>query len=245
MAGRLEGRVAVITGAGSGIGRATALRFAAEGAAVVIVDRDPVGGLGTSALIADAGGQSAALTADVSDEAQVRQAFARVKEQAGRLDVLVNNAAVDFEASLADTSAADWDRILAINLRSVFLCSREGLSLMTNGGAIVNVASVNALVGVRARAAYSAAKGGVVSLTRQMALNCAPSIRVNCVCPTTTDTPMTRAGGFDPHTVGPMHPLQRIATADDVAAAILYLASDEAACLTGVILPVDAGWTAV
>lgn len=249
MSGRLDAKVALITGAGSGIGRSTALVFATEGAKVAVLDWSREAGAGTARIVQEQGGKAFAICGDVSQEPDMEAAVRQTVEAYERLDILVNNAAIEFAAGATETSVEDWDRVQAINLRGVFLCCKHAIPVMQRqgGGAIVNVASANALVAVPAHAAYSAAKGGVVSLTRQLALDYGPdNIRVNCICPTTTDTPMVRAATDERalREIAEKHPLRRIAKPEDIAYAILFLASDEARCITGVLLPVDAGWTA-
>ncbi len=246
---KLAGRVAVITGAGSGIGRATALLFAGEGARVCLLDLSLETCSETAKMVGQSGGESLALRCDVSDEAEVISSVRRSIEHFGRIDVLVNNAAIELALPATETTVEDWERVQAVNLRGVFLCSKQAIPEMrrAQGGSIVNVASANALVGVPKHAAYSAAKGGVVALTRQLALDYGrEGIRVNCVCPTTTDTPMVRAVTDEValQAIVDRHPLPRLCRAEDVANAVLFLASDDARCVTGVILPVDCGWTA-
>ncbi len=250
MPGRLEGKVALITGAGSGIGRSMALLFSAEGAKVAVLDWNRDTGGETLRLVQERGGEAIAIHCDVSQEADVEAAVRQTVDAFGGLDVLVNDAAIEFAARATETRTEDWDRVHAINLRGVFLCCKHAIPRMQGhgGGAIVNIASVNGLVAVPAHAAYNAAKAGVIGLTRQLALDYGPdNIRVNCICPTTTDTPMARASADDQalETIAKQHPLRRIARAEDVAYAALYLASDEASCVTGVALPVDGGATAV
>ncbi len=194
-------------------------------------------------------GEAIAIHGDVAHEPDVEAAVRSTVDAFGRPDILINNAAVEFSARATETQVEDWDRIQAINLRGVFLGCKLAIPQMQRqgGGAIVNVASANALVAVPRHAAYSAAKGGVVSLTRQLALDYGPdNIRVNCVCPTTTDTPMVRAATSQSalNEMAERHPLRRIAQPEDIAYACLFLAADEARCITGVVLPVDAGWTA-
>ncbi len=247
---RLEGKVALITGAGSGIGRAMALLFAAEGAKVAVMDWNRESGEETVRMVQEQGGEALAVHGDVSQEADVEAAVSRTIEAFGRLDVLVNDAAIEFASRATETRLEDWDRVHAINLRGVFLCCKRAIAHMEGqgGGVIVNIASVNGLVGVPVHAAYNAAKAGVIGLTRQLAVDYGPAnIRVNCVCPTTTDTPMVR--GFLTEALraelAKQHPLRRIAQPEDIAYAALYLASDEASCVTGIALPVDAGATAM
>ncbi len=188
--------------------------------------------------------------ADVSREEDVRAALAATAERFGRLDILVNDAGIVVMAGAVDTSVEDWDRVQAVNLRGVFLGCKHAIPLMrqNGGGAIVNIGSIGSLVAVPAHAAYNAAKAGVLGLTKQMAVDYGPeNIRVNCICPTATDTPLIRKAGANEQALralAQMHPLRRIAQPEDIAHAALFLASDEARCITGVALPVDAGWTA-
>lgn len=251
MAGRLEGKAAFITGSASGIGRAIAVRFAEEGARVAVADRDVDGGEETVRQIGDRGGTGIFLETDVTSEDNVRASIAGCVERFGQVDVLVNDAAVVLMAGAIDTSIEDWDRVLNVNLRGGFLCSKHAIPHMirNGGGAIVNIASISALVGVLAHAAYNASKAGIVGLSRQMAIDYGSSnVRVNCISPTATDTPLIRKAGANTaalKALAALHPMRRLSEPEDIANAALFLASDEARCITGVVLPVDAGWTAI
>lgn len=246
---RMRDKVALVTGAGSGIGRASALRLALEGASVACVDRAADAARDTAKMIEAAGGQALAVAADVTDEracaGTVEETLARFR----RLTTLVNAAGVRAEGRDAAPSGPEWQRVLDINLTGTYLASRACLAALSASGhgVITNLASIYGLVGGSLSPAYAASKGGVVNLTRTMALQWAPAVRVNCVCPGVIETPMTAPLRDDPAWRDPMlarHPLGRFGRPEEVAAAILYLSSDEAAFVTGVALPVDGGYTA-
>lgn len=249
--GRLSGKVAFVTGAASGIGRAIAVVFAVEGARVVVADVDADGSAETVREIEGAGGAASSVPTDVTSEAQVREAIDGCVRDFGSLDVLVNNAGVVKMARAAETELEDWERMLAVNLRGVFLTTRQAIPHMerNEGGAIVNIASIGSIVSVPAHAAYNAAKAGVVGFSRQVAAEFGPqNIRVNCIAPTATDTPLIREAGTTSGMLRRMaqgHPLRRLPTPEDIAQAALFLASDESRCITGVTLPVDSGWTII
>ena len=260
--GRLHGKVAVVTGAARGIGRAVALRFAEEGArAVVVLDVRREEGQETVHLVDEIGRRTGArgvfVAADVSRPEQVEAAARRVRDELGRCDVLVNNAGISGrpigDGPVHRCSLEAWERVIAVNLTGVFLCSKYFVPLMMEGGggAIVNVASDEALIGAPPPTdthAYSASKGGVVALTRAMAVSFAPyRIRVNAVAPGWVATPMTADLLADPKEaarVAAACPLNRVATPQEIAGAVLFLASDDASFVTGAILPVEGGSTA-
>ncbi|MDX6235845.1 MAG: hypothetical protein QOG10_660 [Kribbellaceae bacterium] len=256
MTGRLHDKVALITGAGSGIGRAAAELFAAEGAAVAVVDLVAEAAEETVAKIAADGGRALALTANVAVAAEVGSAVARAVGELGRLDVLYNNAGVNSTGSVADATEDDWDRCFAVNAKGTFLCSRAAVPHLAaaGGGAIVNQGSVAGLVAVPNFAAYCAAKGAVVALTRSMAIDLAGRrIRVNAICPGTVFTPlmepMLRARGDGDLEAGlaktvVKYPIGRLGTPEEIARVALFLASDEASFLTGSIVTADGGMTA-
>jgi NAD(P)-dependent dehydrogenase (short-subunit alcohol dehydrogenase family) len=244
---RLKDKAAIVTGAGAGIGAAVAELFAKEGARVLVVDRDG----GKAREVAHGTGQLA-MEADVSDESSVM--VARAREAFGRIDVLVNNAGYGIRGSVVTTAAQDWDALMAVNLKGVFLCSKYAVPVMAarGGGAIVNTASNVAHVGIADRAAYVASKGGVAALTRAMALDhAAEKIRVNAVAPGTTwssyfdkilETHSDPEGFVT--ALNARAPMNRVAQPVEIAQAILWLASDESSFATGSILTVDGGMTA-
>ncbi|HVL86144.1 MAG TPA: SDR family NAD(P)-dependent oxidoreductase [Pseudonocardia sp.] len=251
---RLNGKVALVTGAGSGIGQASALRFAAEGAAVGVLDVSAEAAALTAMMIDKEDGRALALAADVSDAEQVEAAVEALVAEFGGLHVLYNNAGVDSRGSVAVAEEADWDRCFAVNVKGTFLCSRAALRHLGEGSSIVNQASVAGLVGVMNFAAYGAAKGAVIALTRSMAVDLAPrGVRVNVICPGTVFTPlmepMLRARGDGDMAVGlaktlVKYPIGRLGTPEDIANVALFLASDEAAFMTGSVVTPDGGMTA-
>jgi NAD(P)-dependent dehydrogenase (short-subunit alcohol dehydrogenase family) len=249
--GRLEGKVALITGAGSGMGREGCLVFAAEGARIVALDVDPEGLDGTARLVAEAGGEIATFVADVADEAAVAEVVEAGVARFGVLHVLYNNAGVlwrDRDLSVLETDEVVWDRVFAINLKGMVWVCKHGIPRLieAGGGAIVNVGSTSALLGdTIPQDAYTASKGAVISLTRNLAVQFAPQgIRANCIHPGFVDTPMQTVRTSDPSWVEAARewiPLGRLGTPRDVVNAALFLASDEAAYITGAELVVDGG----
>ena len=245
---RFSGRVVIVTGSGSGIGRETALAFAREGAQVVVADIDPDGASGTVAEVDDAGGQATVCRVDVSDDESVREMVDLAVHTYGRLDVLHNNAYwASLNRSVTETSLSEWDRTIAVTLTGVFLGCKHAIPAMIEGGGgvIVNTASVSALAASPRFGAYIAAKGGVVALTRSVAFDYGSAgIRCNAVAPGLIETPATVAVLADPERRAWLTSkilVGRAGQPSDIANAVLYLASDESAFMTGQTLVVDGG----
>ena len=245
------GKVAFVTGAGSGMGRTTALAFAREGASVVLADVSDHGNQDTARMIEEFGGRSLAVRCDVTKSQQVQAALNQAVGAFGRLDVAFNNAGAEQEPSVTvDVTEEEWDRIIAINLRGVFLCMKYEIPLMLQhgGGAIVNNSSGAGIKAFGRGAAYAAAKHGVVGLTKDAALDYASSnIRINAVCPGIVDTEMMQrfTGGTSEgrDRVIAQEPIGRMGTADEIAGAVLWLCSDAASFVIGHAMVVDGGQT--
>ncbi len=256
MTGRLQGKVGLITGGGSGIGRATAELFAREGAAVAVVDLREDAAKETADAIVAEGGRAIGVAADVTDADAIGAAVERTVSELGRLDVVYNNAGIGSKGSVAEATEDDWDLCFGVNVKGTFLTSRAAVPHLeaNGGGAIVNQGSVAALVGVANFAAYCAAKGAVVALTRSMAVDLAPrGIRVNVICPGTVFTPlmepMLTARGDGDMSKGlamtvTKYPIGRLGTPEEIAAVALFLASDDAGFVTGSTIAADGGMTA-
>ncbi len=248
---RFMNKVVLITGAGVGIGRATAMEFAKEGAKVAVNSITPANGLETLRLLKDAGAQAIYVQGDVSVSDDARRIVEETVHTFGKIDILVNNAGIVLPGRVDNISEEDWDLTMAVNLKGVFLVSKYCIlnMLKSGGGAIVHNASVAAIKGLRDRSAYSASKGGVVSLTKAMAADyIKDNIRVNCICPGTIDTPslQKRIMKFEDYEKARQdfiqrQPIGRLGKDSEIAAAILFAASDEAAFMTGSTITIDGG----
>jgi len=251
---RFAGRVALVTGAGSGIGEATALRLGREGAAVAAADLSEPAAASTAGRIRQAGGRAVAFAADVSRDADCRRLVAETIGQLGGLDILVNNAGIGAVGTVLETDEATFEQVMDVNVKGTFLLSKAALPAMIarKAGVIVNTASIAGVRGIPQRAAYTASKHAIVGLTRAMALDhVKDGIRVNCVCPGTVDTPWVGrllGQAADPQAARAAlvarQPMGRLGRADEMAAAILFLASDESSFTTGTAMLVDGGFTA-
>jgi NAD(P)-dependent dehydrogenase (short-subunit alcohol dehydrogenase family) len=249
--GSLTGKCAFVTGGASGIGRATALLFAREGAAVSVVDLDEASGQAVAQTIVGEGGQAIFVRCDVSRAEDCQRAVQETVDKLGGLDILFNNAGIIRRATVIDTTEEEWDRVMAVNVRSVFLLSKYAVPVMVQagGGVIINTASGWGLVGGRRAVSYCASKGAIVNMTRAMALDHGEqNIRVNCVCPGDTDTGMLRneaqqIGASEEEFLAEaaQRPLRRIGRPEEIAQAVLYLASDASSFVTGAALVVDGG----
>jgi dihydroanticapsin dehydrogenase len=250
----LHEKVALVTGGASGIGRATALRFASEGAAVVIVDRDAGNGENVLQELHKAQGRAIFVRADISQEVQVAEAIAATEKAFGALHILVNNAAA-FVFGSYEVNQADWEKILSVNILGTSLCSKHAIPVIirSGGGAIVNVSSISGFIAQERSLPYNTTKAALLGMTRCLAMDLAKNnIRVNAVAPGCIDTPQLRydlkqAGmTFEQGLAveGPLHLLNRYGTAEEVANAIAFLASDQASFITGTCVMVDGGYTA-
>jgi NAD(P)-dependent dehydrogenase (short-subunit alcohol dehydrogenase family) len=247
---RLEGKTAVITGASGGMGQAASRRFCEEGASVLGVDLDDAAGTELERVLRAAGHEFEFRRLDVTSTAEIKAFAAYVREKLEHLDVLYNNAGIILGKHLLETTDEEWDRIHDVNLKSVFILTRELAPLMKDGGSIINISSTGGLVAYESMTAYGAAKGGVAMFSRAAAVDLAPTIRVNAVCPGAIDTQMPRNfirnlpdrdavwSLFEDTLVG------RIGRAEEVVALALWLASDESSFMTGAVIPIDGGWTA-
>jgi NAD(P)-dependent dehydrogenase (short-subunit alcohol dehydrogenase family) len=251
MAGRIQGKIILVTGGSSGIGRATALNLAQEGGKVMVADYVPESGERTVKMIKNAGGTASFIQADVSIAGQVEAMVAKTLETYGRLDGAFNNAGIEGQiATTADCSEENFDRIIAINLKGVWLCMKCEIPQMLKQGAgtIVNTASICGLVGLERMPAYNAAKHGVVGLTRTAALEyAAKNIRVNCVCPGAIRTPMmerTLDRGASEQDMIAAEPIGRMGQPEEIAQAVVWLLSDAASFVTGHPMAIDGGWVA-
>ncbi len=250
---RLAGKVAMITGGGSGIGRASAIRFAAEGARVVVVDWKSDGGCETIARIQAESGEAVFVEADVSQEADAQRMVKTAVDTHGRLDILFNNAAVQVFGTIPETSTSDWHKVMDVNLKGIYLGCKYAIPQMIaqGGGCIVNMSSALGFVGDPAMPAYGATKGGILAMTKAMAqAHGRQNIRVNCICPGDVNTPLVQEY-FDQQPdpaaarrqVAAHYALGRIAQPEEIAHVALFLASDESSFLTGTAIVADGGLT--
>jgi NAD(P)-dependent dehydrogenase (short-subunit alcohol dehydrogenase family) len=250
----LEGKVSLVTGAGSGIGRAICMVFARSGSRVLAADLNADTAAETAEMVRAAGGEAASHGVNVAESTHVRACVEECVGRFGRVDVLCNNAGIGSTQTVVDTPEEVWDDVFAVNAKGTFLCCKHAIPHMLRGGGgvIVNTASVAGLIGIRNRAAYCASKAAVISLTRSIAVDYVTAgIRCNCICPATVDSPWVDrllATAPDPaaerSALEARQPMGRLGTPDEIAKAALYLASDDAAFITGSSLVIDGGWTA-
>lgn len=247
---RLKDKVAIITGAASGIGKATAKLFAEHGAKIVVADIDSEGSEQTVTEIRDKGNVAIFINTDVTVKSDTQNLVTQTVETFGKLDILFNNAGIAMRLPVAELPEEDWHRCLDVNLNGVFLCAKAAIPAMKKNGSgvIINMSSIYGIVGADVRAAYVASKGAVTNLTRGMALDYAQdNIRVNCICPGFVETPLVSGVVRTPEEyqkLADKHPMRRLGQPIEIAYGALYLASDESAFVTGIALPIDGGYTA-